>query len=174
MFQSLRQNSIVYILDKNNDMSVSKGIVMNVTNPVPKYNVPSIYGQPQEMVVDIMVKVDNKDVTYQKLPAQAEVADFGTNGIFITDNKEAVNAEIQNVKQNSINIIDSLDFHKSRIQQCDKLLAEMNPELAQKQQQDKEISEMREQMRLMAQSMQQLMETNKTLMTKLNIKETTV
>lgn len=68
------------------------------------------------MIVDITVKVDNKDVTYQKLPAQAEIADFGSNGIFITDNKEAANAEIHNIKQNSISILESEDFHRSRIE----------------------------------------------------------
>lgn len=174
MFQSLRQNSIVYIIDKSGDISLKKGMVTSVTNPMPKYNVAPIYGQPQEMIVDITVKVDNKDVTYQKLPAQAEIADFGSNGIFITDNKEAANAEIHNIKQNSINILESEDFHRSRIEQCDKILSEMNPELAQKQQQDKEMNEMKEQLKLMTQNMTQLMETNKALMARLNIKETTV
>ena len=47
--------------------------------------------KPQEMVVDVVAKVNNQDVTYQKLPANLDIADFGTNGIVVADNKLAMN-----------------------------------------------------------------------------------
>ena len=85
MFQSLRPNNQIFILHKDKSL-LEVGSVVSVSMPTPKYPVPQVFGQPQEMVVDIVVKVNNQDITYQKLPANLEIADFGTNGIVISDN----------------------------------------------------------------------------------------
>ena len=82
MFQSLRPNNQIFILHKDKSL-LEVGSVVSVSMPTPKYPVPQVFGQPQEMVVDIVAKVNNQDVTYQKLPANLDIADFGTNGISI-------------------------------------------------------------------------------------------
>lgn len=38
MFQSLRQNSLFYILEKGDNLNLKVGQVVNVSNPQPKYN----------------------------------------------------------------------------------------------------------------------------------------
>ena len=43
---------------------------------------------------------------------------------------EAMNSEISSLKQKSIAIINSIDFHKEMISNCDKILSELNPEFA--------------------------------------------
>lgn len=163
MFQSLRANNSVYILHKDRTPRLDIGSVVSVSMPTPKYSVPPVFGQPQEMVVDVVVKVDNTDVTYQKLPANLDIADFG-NGIVISTGREAMNAEVLSLKNRSIDTINSVEYHKDVITGCEKILAGLNPEYAERQHQQAEINDLKSQMA-------ELMKLNKELMSKLS-KET--
>jgi len=122
----------------------------------------------QVMVVDIVVKVNNQDITYQKIPANLDIADFNNSNIVLSDNREAMNSEISSLKQKSIAIINSIDFHKEMISNCDKILSELNPEFAEKQQQQLEINSLKTQMGEMAKSITELMSMNKKLISQLN------
>lgn len=166
MFQSLRPNNQVFILHKDRAV-LETGSVVSVSTPMPKYPVQPMFGQPQEMVVDIVVKVNNQDITYQKIPANLDIADFNNSNIVLSDNREAMNAEIASLKQKSIAIINSIDFHKEMISNCDKILSELNPEFAEKQQQQLEINSLKTQMGEMAKNLTELMAMNKKLMSQL-------
>jgi len=100
MFQSLRQNSQIFILHKGDSPVLEIGYVVNVSMPKPKYAVPPTFGQVQDMVVDVTAKVDGQIVNYTMLPANQDVADTYSNNenIVITDNREAMNAEIISTK----------------------------------------------------------------------------
>ena len=167
MFQSLRPNNQVFILHKDRAI-LETGSVVSVSTPMPKYPVQPMFGQPQEMVVDIVVKVNNQDITYQKIPENLDIADFNNSNIVLSDNREAMNSEIASLKQKSIAIINSIDFHKEMISNCDKILSELNPEFAEKQQQQLEINSLKTQMGEMAKSITELMSMNKKLISQLN------
>ena len=167
MFQSLRPNNQVFILHKDRAI-LETGSVVSVSTPMPKYPVQPMFGQPQEMVVDIVVKVNNQDITYQKIPANLDIAHFNNSNIVLSDNREAMNSEIASLKQKSIAIINSIDFHKEMISNCDKILSELNPEFAEKQQQQLEINSLKTQMGEMAKSITELMSMNKKLISQLN------
>lgn len=137
------------------------GSVVSVSLPTPKYQVSPVFGQPQEMVVDIVVKVNNADTTYQKLPATADIADFGTSGIVISASREAMNAEVVSLKNKSIDAVNSIDYHKGVIEGCDIILSGLNPEYAERQQQQAEITELKSQMA-------ELMKMNRELMNRLD------
>jgi predicted RNase H-like nuclease (RuvC/YqgF family) len=143
------------------------GSVISVSMPTPKYPVPQVFGQPQEMVVDIVVKVNNQDVTYQKLPANLDIADFGTNGIVVADNKLAMNSEIMSLKQKSVDALNNMDFHQQVILNCDKMLSDLNPEFAEKQQQQAEINELKTQVSDLTRNISNLMQMNKDLIAQL-------
>lgn len=162
MFQSLRPNNQLYILRKDKPV-LEVGSVVSVSLPVPKYQMQPSFGQPQEMVVDIVAKVNNQDVTYQKIPATSDIADFGNGGIVISDSREAMNSEVLSLKKKSADIINSIDYHKEVITNCENILSELNPEFAEKQAQQKEINSLREQMEEMTKSMASLMEANRKL-----------
>ena len=163
MFQSLRPNNQVFILHKDRAL-LETGSVVSVSTPVPKYPVQPMFGQPQEMVVDLVVKVNNQDITYQKLPATLDIADFGNSNIVLSDSREAMNSEITSLKQKSVTILNSIDFHKDMITNCDRILSESNPEFAEKQQQQLEINTLKTQMGELSKNMTELMELNKKLM----------
>ena len=78
-----------------------------------------------------------------------------------------MNAEILNFKQKSVDIVNSIDRHNSIIEQCDVILHDLNPEFAEKEKQKIEIDNLKSQMTIMAQNMQELMETNKKLIEQL-------
>jgi hypothetical protein len=139
--------------------------------PTPKYQMQPTFGQPQEMVVDIVAKVNNQDVTYQKIPATLDIADFGSGGIVLSDNREAMNAEVMSLKKKSIDIINSVDYHKEVISNCEGILSELNPEFAEKQAQQKEINSLRAQMEEMTKTMASLMTANQQLIQAINNKE---
>jgi predicted RNase H-like nuclease (RuvC/YqgF family) len=166
MFQSLRPNNQIFVLHKDKSL-LEVGSVVSVSTPTPKYPVPQVFGQPQEMVVDIIAKVNNQDITYQKLPANLDIADFGNNGIVIADNKLAMNSEIMSLKQKSVDALNSVNFHQQTIANCDRMLSELNPEFAEKQQQQAEINELKTQVNDLTKGMSELMRVNKDLIAQL-------
>lgn len=136
------------------------GTIVSVSPPVPKYQITPVFGQPQEMVVDLVVKVNNQDMNYQKIPATADIADFGFNGVVISDSKEAMNTEVVSLKNKSIEAINSVDFHKGVIEGCNKILEALNPEYAERQAQQSEINSLKAQMK-------ELMDMNRSLLERL-------
>lgn len=160
MFQSLRQNSQVYIFHKGNNPMLEIGQVTNVPISKPKYAVPATFGQPQEMIVDLTVKVNNQMVNYTGLPASLDIADSYSNGesIVISDSREAMNAEVLSYKQKSVDTLNSIDYHKEVVAKCDEILNSLNPEYAEKKQQQDEIMTLKSQMAEMTKNLSTLTE----------------
>lgn len=169
MFQSLRPNNQIFILHKDKAL-LEIGSVVSVSAPMPKYQVPPVFGQAQEMVVDLVVKVNNQDINYQKIPANVDLADFGSNNIVLSDNRNAMNSEIMSLKQKSVDIINSIEHHKTLIGNCDKMLSELNPEFAEKQQQQAEINELKLQVSDLTKGISDLMRMNKELIAQFKTK----
>ena len=175
MFQNLRLNSAVYILHKDSVPYIEQGSLVSVSSPKPKYPSSPAIGQfPQmEMVVDLVVSVNGNNMNLQGLPAGLEIADFGHNGnIVVSSSKEAINNEISLMRQRSAEIIGSVDFHRNVISACEKMLSELNPEVAEKQRQEQEISTLKGQMQRMSENMNSLMEMNRKLMDQIGVTET--
>lgn len=155
MFSNLRTNSQIYILHKE-EPRLEVGSVVSVTQPVPKFPVTN-FTIPQEMVVDVVVQVNGNKVTLQKLPSNLDIADQGLSGsVVITTSKEAMNNELNSLKQKSLGILHSLDYHKMVIDNCDKMLSELNPEFAEQKLQKDEINVLKAQVSEMAESMKEL------------------
>lgn len=114
---------------------------------------------PQELVVDVVVNVNGNNITLQKLPASLDVADQGTaNGsLFISTSRESMNTEITSLRQKSQDIINSIDYHKKVVQDCEILLQRLNPEFAEQKQQKQEIDNLKAQMSEMMNGMKELM-----------------
>lgn len=172
MFQSLRTNSSIYIFHKGQEPYMEIGYVSSISTPRAKYQVPTVFGQSQEMVVDLIVKIGDRVVNFSSLPAQLDIADSSSNGenIVISGSKEAMNSEILSLKQKSIDILNSCEFHKCFIANCDKILSDLNPEFAEKQAQRSEINDLKQQICSLSENLNKLMESNKLLVEQLNNK----
>ena len=139
-FQNLRNNHQIYILHKDVPPTLEIGKVTTISAPVPKYGNVSMYN---DLVLDIQVDVEGKVTNFQKIPANGEIADFG-NSVVVSCNKDAMNSEIQSMKQKSLDIINSVEEHQSIIQGCEQILQTLNPEIAEKQKQELENKALRE------------------------------
>ena len=94
MFQSLRQSNLFYILQKGETPALKVGQVVSVSNPQPKYGqyVPGqAFGQNMETVVDVTVKVGEETMEFKQLPANLSIANFGQNGVVVSESREAMN-----------------------------------------------------------------------------------
>lgn len=155
MFQSVRPNSPIYVLHKGDNPRLETGYVANQPIPKPKYQMPHNFGQPQEMIVDLVIKLNDTSINLNSIPANLDIADSYSNGesIVISDSREAMNSEIISLKQKSVDLLNSMDYHKSLIQTYDKLLSDFNPEMAEKQAQQQEIAGLRNQIDELTKSM---------------------
>lgn len=173
MFQNLRENSQLFILHKDGNPYLEYGTVSSVTAPKPKYPVsPAPMGTfPQmEMVVDIMVNIGGQVVPLKDLKANADIDDNGT--VVVSCSKDAINSEVSMMRQKSMDILSSTDYHKNVLSCCDKMLNDLNPEIAAKRKQDEEIRSMKEQMNTIVKSMNMLAEQNRQLMEQLGVSDT--
>lgn len=145
MFQSVRPNSPIYVLHKGDNPRLETGYVVNQPIPKPKYQIPTSFGQPQEMIVDLVIKLNDTPINLSSIPASLDIADSYSNGesIVISDSREAMNAEIISLKQKSIDVINSKPFHESLVKQYEKILSDFNPEMAEKQAQQQEIASLK-------------------------------
>lgn len=155
MFQSVRPNSPIYVLHKGDNPRLETGYVANQPIPKPKYQMPHTFGQPQEMIVDLVIKLNDMSINLNSIPANLDIADSYSNGesIVISDSREAMNSEIISLKQKSVDLLNSMDYHKSLIACYDKLLSDFNPEMAEKQAQQQEIAGLRNQIDELSKSM---------------------
>ncbi len=153
MFQSLRINQQFYILHKDTNPFVETGTVTSVSTPTIKYPpiAPNIGTQP-EYVVDVVVDVNGTTQTFQKIPANKEIADFGVGNIVIASSRDAMNAEIATLKNRSEEHLKRVDEEKAKIIAYDAILRQLNPEYAEKQKQEEEIMMLKNQVAQMAQS----------------------
>lgn len=139
MFQNLRKGTPVYVLHKQVP-SLEIGEVENVGTPMPTmptYNA-GIY-QQQKTTVDIRVRIGEQVVNFEKLPSEMTIADFGTNGIVISESRDAVISEIESMRKNSQKVLESVDFHTGVVEKCESMLSELNPVLRQDAERAKDI-----------------------------------
>lgn len=158
MFSNLRTNSQIYILHRDATPYIEIGQVVSVSQPQPRYQVTNFMA-PQELVVDVVININGNNVTLQKLPSNLDVAEQGTpeGGIVITTSREAMNSEVDAIRQKSLSIINSVDTHRKKVQDCEILLQTLNPEFAEQKQQKQEIDMLKTQMSEMMSGMRELM-----------------
>ena len=152
MFRSLRTNQQFYILTKGANPRLDIGLVTSVSQPVVKFQPMPQLGAATEYVVDINVSLNGAQQTFQKLPADKEIADFGEGfgNIVVTANRDAMNAEIASLKNKSEEHLKRVDEEQQKIIAYEAILQQLNPEYAEKQRQEQEISSLKNQVAQMA------------------------
>lgn len=155
MFQSLRANQHFCILTKGANPRLDVGIVTSVTAPQIKFQaIPQGLGQQPEYVVDVVVTVNGATQQYQRLPANKEIADFGDGfgNIVVSMSREAMNNEIATLINKSEDHIRRVEEEKQKIVAYEAILQQLNPEYAEKQKQEAEITSLKNQVAAMAQT----------------------
>ena len=142
MFSTLRQNSPIYILDKKGSPVLKKGIIESVSPQRSKSG--SFYGQPLDMVVDIVVNVDSTKEEFKNIPASFSIANDGN--LVISESKEAMSTEVDSMLSISKQILESVDYHQEVIEKCEQILKDLNPQFAKDKLQEEKINNLEERM----------------------------
>lgn len=150
MFQSLRNQSQVYVFFKGAAPRVEIGTVKDVSKtPAPnQFAMPIMaYGQqPREETLNVTVTVNGQDIEFQSVPYLADVMDYPSRGLFLSDNKDAINAEVssyQNLSEVALSE-DTKKYHMGIIDGCKQIREKLNPEYAAQQAQQGQIDALNE------------------------------
>ena len=142
MFQGLRTNSLFYVLDKGENPNLRIGQVVSVSNPQTKYPTfnNSFTPQPMETVVDVKVKLGDEEVDFKQLPANGQIAN--DKNLVVSDNKDAMSAEVDAMLRQSKAILESVDYNKRVVESCEGMLQQLNPQIAKEKEQTEKINKL--------------------------------
>ena len=139
MFSALRQGSVVYILEKGENPVLKVGQVVSITQP----NYSSNFLM-NGSTIDINVKVNNQNMDFKNVPSSQSVANY--NNAIITETKELMSNEVDNMLQSSRSIVDSVAYHNNIITSCESILKELNPRFAKEKERDEDINNLKNKM----------------------------
>lgn len=129
MFSNLRQGSYFYILDKSSEPTIQIGTVQNINSPG---------FTPYANSLDISVKVGNEILDFKQLPTAMSVATYNNGNTIVSDSREFMSTEVENMIKNSKEILESIPYHEKIIENSEEILKQLNPQFAkQKDQEDK-------------------------------------
>ena len=139
MFSALRQGSVVYILEKGENPVLKVGQVVSITQP----NYSSNFLM-NGATIDINVKVNNQNMDFKNVPSSQSIANY--NNAVITETKELMSNEVDNMLQSSRSIVDSVAYHNNIITSCESILKELNPRFAKEKERDEDINNLKDRM----------------------------
>ena len=139
MFSALRQGSVVYILEKGENPVLKVGQVVSITQP----NYSSNFLM-NGSTIDINVKVNNQNMDFKNVPSSQSVANY--NNAVITETKELMSNEVDNMLQSSRSIVDSVAYHNNIITSCESILKDLNPRFAKEKERDEDINNLKDKM----------------------------
>ena len=135
---------------------------------MPKFQ-PHAGLMPQtEYVMDIVVSVNGMNRNFSQLPVNKDSAEYVNEQTIIAISRDAMNAELNSLKNESIAAIKRAREEESRLPVWDKLIMQLNPEVAEKQRQEQEISSLKSQMASMASDNAELKKMMSRLLAKLD------
>lgn len=145
MFSGLRQNSIIYVLEKKQGdgerLSLRIGQVLSVSNPQPKYQLNYQLGaQGMETTVDITVKFQDEQMEFKQLPSTAQIANCGD--LVLSESHDAIDAEVQAMYRTSKEIVESEAYHRQMMEDCIKIRSILNPQIAKEREQAEKITKL--------------------------------
>lgn len=145
MLSALRAGTPVYILYKN-EPRFAVGKVTQVSNQYPQINYQQPLNPGQNIAVDLMIEVDGKSETYQRVPLNSTIAEFPDKGVILSETRDGIINEVNAIKSASVTALQQVDMHKQIVSSCDKLLFDLNPQLRKEQEQAAEIATLKEQL----------------------------
>ena len=135
LFKDLKQNYPVYIFDKQN-ITFTPGKIMSVSFPHMDNSNPMVMGKS---VVDIVIEAGGKSATYA-IPDSMSVAYAGD--LVISTDRDSIIREVEAIKNNSEQYLKGVERMKAVLEKSTSLLAELNPEIRAKQENEQRLSNM--------------------------------
>jgi len=125
MFSTLSKGNVIYGLDRRDKVKWFTASIENITPTVAKQ--AQMFGQMPELRLDIVCNVNGEQKTFQQVPSNNAIADFGDKSFVIADNKDSLYNYVKGLKETSINIVKNAPYHESLIPQYDDVLNDLIP-----------------------------------------------
>lgn len=135
MFSALKQGSIIYVLDKGEKLVLKIGQVTEIIQNT-QYN----FGQTNNGLVNITINANGEKMNFSNLPPNQSSSNYNNGMTLVSDNKEAVIVEVENLIQHSQGVINSIDYHQSVITDGEEIMKTLNPRFAKDKERDEEIN----------------------------------
>ncbi len=149
MFSNLAKGARLMILDMGDHVTVTEAVVESVSQPHPKDAQPSqvlqsmMFGQQQEAVVDIVVSTPSGQRTFRNAPATGAVDRGGST--VITESRELMDIEVQNLDKISAEHIAKTPWHENARKDYDIIRKQLSPQYAHEQERDQTIESLKKQ-----------------------------
>ena len=135
MFSALSQGSPIYLLDKTSTPDYKVGEIVGVSYPkMNPYNIG-----PQN-TVDLKVKIDGEIQEFNSIPSINSVVSYNSGKIVISESKQGIQTEVENILQNSKQILNNIDTYKQNVIDCENILKQLNPQFAIDKERDERLS----------------------------------
>ena len=141
MFQNLKVNDAIYVIDKSGVPSLKIGQVVSVGKPMPATPVQTpglMLGLNQQFQITIRAKIDGQEGDFAQLLTTESVHDYGN--MLITDSRESLLSEIDKIRMKSQGEIDRQKINEQTVVACEEMSKALNPEYAKEKERDEAIS----------------------------------
>lgn len=141
MFQNLRENDTVFVIDKSGVPCLKFGRVKSTGRPMPASPTQTaglMMGMNQQFEVTLRAVVDDNEGDFPHLPATATVHDYGN--LLIAETREAALSEIDKIRMKSQGELDRHDINEQTVIACEEMSKTLNPSYAKEKERDKAIS----------------------------------
>ena len=157
MFKDLRKGSTLFLLEKSEHPTLRQVVVDTVSQPRSKYGGQSVFNQfGIDTVIDITVKDGDEVLEFQQLDTALSIQPY-SEGRVISDSREAMLAEVESMHSTSTNIINSVEYHEHVKEACEGIMQQLNPQLAERQEQEKRLDALDKRMDGMESSIQEML-----------------
>lgn len=137
MFSDLKNGYQVHVLTAVDGKMPEYKAGKLVAHSEPRFLPPGDPMSPYGRVMDITVDCGDGNKTYT-VPESQNVAK--ASGVTLSVSVEPVMNELESMKRVSQDVLDSVDFHKGRLEACESILEEINPAFRQTKEQDRKIA----------------------------------
>lgn len=141
MFQNLRENDTIYVIDKSGVPSLRIGKVKSVGKPIPATPTQTagiMIGMNPQFQITIRANIDGQEGDFNQLLTTESVHDYGN--MLIIDNRESLLSEIDKMRMKSQGELDRHDLNEKTVAACEEMSRTVNPEYAKEKERDEAIS----------------------------------
>ena len=142
MFKDLRENGLLYILDK-------KELKLEIGQVLRAGKTPTAMGQYQygvEPTIDVEVKLGEKITSFTKLPPMLSIATSSPDGLVVSDSSDAMFNEVAALERISDEALKSIPYHEKVKENVIGMKKTLNHQFAKEVEREEKIGELESRM----------------------------
>lgn len=148
MFQNLRQNDTIYVIDKTDVPVLKIGQVIDKGNPMPVTPTQTsglMMGMNQRLELTIRAKVDGVEGDFPHLLTDESTHDYGN--MTVADSREAALGEIDKIRMKAQGELDRQEMNEKTVESCEDMSKTLNPTYAKEKERDEAIDNLNSRMK---------------------------